>query len=161
MRNTLLYKKDPSSTNLSPRGNQATTYNYNYRDPQQLPNSSMGFTNNSNPNFGSNSSQAFDFNSNSTASFRNGPMGQQSTIPQMPPINGQYNQQSMETHLEREAQLRQLQRANSLPKGQSELNRVSNKLYNDNQPTPEWPNSSYWFGRAGAAPKIINGNFNS
>ena len=157
MRNTLLYKKDPSAANLSPRSNQATTYNYNYRDPQQIPNSSIGFANNSNSNFGSNSSQNFDFNSNSNASFRNAQIGQVSGVPSMPPINGQYT--PMETHLEREAHLRQLQRANSMPKGQSELNRVSNKLYNDNQPTPDYPNHSYWFGRAGAVPKVVNGNY--
>jgi hypothetical protein len=32
----------------------------------------------------------------------------------------------------------------------AELNRVSNKLYNDNQPTREYPNDPFWFGRTGA-----------
>ena len=125
-----------------------------------MPGSSLGFTNNSNSNFGSNSSQNFDYSSASNASFRNAQMGAQpSSISQLPPIANQFNthQNGMQTQLEREANLRQLQRANSLPKGQSELNRISNKLYNDNQPTRDYPNHSYWFGRAGTVPKVVNG----
>ena len=130
-RNTLVYKKDASSANLSPRNNQST-YNYNYRDPQQLPPSSLGFQSASNSNFASGSSQNFDLNSNSNMSMRNG------QPPILPPINSTqplqaYNSQPMQTQLEREANLRNIQRANSMPKGAfSELNRVSNKLYNDN-----------------------------
>ena len=145
-----------TSSNLSPRSNQATTYNYNYRDPQQMP-SNSSFGNNSNMNF--NSSQNFDYSSNSNGSFRGAQQQQQlqqqqTSIPHMPPINNQYNQ-PIETQLEREANIRQLQRANSMPKGQSELNRISNKLYNDNQPTRDYPNHSYWFGRAGTHKTII------
>lgn len=140
-----------TSSNLSPRSNQATTYNYNYRDPQIPSNSSFG--NNSSMNF--NSSQNFDYNSNSNASFR-GSQQQQTSIPHMPPINNQYTQPiNNQTQLEREANLRQLQRANSMPKGQSELNRLSNKLYNDNQPTDEFPNYTYWFGQAGTHKTVI------
>jgi hypothetical protein len=78
-----------------------------------------------------------------------------SKIPQMPPINQKFQyQQSQQqmpmTQLEREAQIRNAERR-FVNKSQSELNRVSNKLYNDNQPTRDYPNHSYWFGRTGPA----------
>ena len=38
------------------------------------------------------------------------------------------------------------------------MNRVSNKLYNDNQPTPDYPNDPFWFGRTGTQRKMVNGS---
>ena len=88
-------------------------------------------------------------------SFREPQFQQKSTIPQMPPINQNFQyqpsqQQMPTTQLEREAQIRKAERR-FVNKSQSELNRVSNKLYNDNQPTIDYPNHSYWFGRTGPA----------
>lgn len=144
-RNTLLYKKDPTLLG-SPRSGQDTTYNYNYRDPQNIP------TNNFLSNSVSSSSQqnfSENYNNQSNASMNY----------QQPPMM----QQEMQTHLEREANMRNLNRSNTLgytknSGSSSELNRVSNKLYNDNQPTVDYPNHSYWFGRAGTQNKIINGS---
>ena len=55
------------------------------------------------------------------------------------------------TSIEREAADRQssklLSKSNSFAfrsKAAVELNRISNKLYNDNQPTMDYPNSTYW-----------------
>lgn len=78
------------------------------------------------------------------------------------------------THIEREAHIRSLDRMNSnsmisasggsfnsasqggsIPKNlmprrnEHELNRVSNRLYNDNNPSANNPNSPFWFGRTG------------
>lgn len=38
----------------------------------------------------------------------------------------------------------------------AELNRVSNKLYNDNQPTRDYPNDPFWFGRTGAPRRFMD-----
>jgi hypothetical protein len=38
----------------------------------------------------------------------------------------------------------------------AELNRVSNKLYNDNQPTRDYPNDPFWFGRTGAPRRFLD-----
>lgn len=39
------------------------------------------------------------------------------------------------------------------------MNRISNKLNTDNQPTHAYPNVSYWFGRAGEHNKTTIGGF--
>jgi hypothetical protein len=42
-------------------------------------------------------------------------------------------------------------------KGFNELNRLTNKLHTDNQPSQAYPNMSYWFGRAGQHKTAIGG----
>lgn len=75
------------------------------------------------------------------------------------------------TQLEREAHIRSFERMNSnslngfggggvtsaashkmmvKTKNEQELNRVSNKLYNDNGPSDRSPNTPFWFGRTGS-----------
>jgi hypothetical protein len=162
-KNLLMYRKNPPSPGGSPRQplpqgpneRQATTYNYNYRDPSQLslPNSatnSMHFGQQPPPNIN------------------------------LPPINNQNmmnnhlssssNQLFNSTQIEREAQKRTMDKkaSRNMPpqlvksndksltgpsyRQHRELNRISNKLYNDNDPTNDYPNNTYWFGRAGPLP---------
>lgn len=43
----------------------------------------------------------------------------------------------------------------------SDLNKLSNKVFSGNQPTPESPNNPYWFGRAGPPVKYVDAYGNS
>lgn len=166
-KNILLYRKNPfsGSPNASPRpmnNNQtetrgATTYNYNYRDP---------FTQGNGGGAGKFGGSANDLNQMSSNDMRMSypPPGQQqqqqpqqiypqyqqpqSQSPTLPAIN---QPQFEMTQIEREAHQRKMKNNQMYrTKNEQELNRVSNKLYNDNQPTPDYPNNPYWFGRTGA-----------
>ena len=83
----------------------------------------------------------------------------------LPPINQNLNQSLNVTPIEKEAQLRKMDRSLNQthdgtfvksdrfnrPKGFAELNRLSNKLFIDNHPSDMQPNNPYWFGKAGTA----------
>lgn len=95
----------------------------------------------------------------------------------LPPIQAPTNNNKpsydMITKLEREAHIRSFERMNSNSlngfgsasnlssssnnkimvknKNEHELNRVSNKLYNNNGPSNAYPNSPFWFGRMGTS----------
>jgi hypothetical protein len=168
-KNLLMYRKNPPSPGGSPRQplpqgpneRQATTYNYNYRDPSQLSLANSV--------------------TNSMHFMQQPPMPNAS----LPPINNQNmmnnhlntsnNQFFNSTQIEREAFQRTMEKKatrNMPPQSKSndksltgpsyrqnrELNRISNKLYNDNDPTNDYPNNTYWFGRAGPLPNSISAN---
>lgn len=180
--NLLMYKKGASPP-ISPRApadvhRQSTTYNYNYRDPYTAPNSS------SYENLNGSSSNLNSLHSNQkliTADPLRPPADylsqnyaiRSTSIPQLPPVNTSMTLPNLSTKssnsyqltsLEREAADRQntrvLNKANSFtrPKAAIELNRISNKLYNDNQPTYDNPNNPYWFGRTGPLSKTTIGS---
>jgi hypothetical protein len=193
-----MYKKDSNSP-VSPRQplnevhRQATTYNYNYRDPYMTPSSSIEniaptsnqklttvnplrppveymnqnysseMNNNNNNNSNNNNKNSNNSNHNSAQQHQNGyslPItysssnfsSAQQNVPSLPLIKSNSNNNSYPlTLIEREAADRQssklLSKSNSFAfrsKAAVELNRISNKLYNDNQPTIDYPNSTYW-----------------
>ena len=173
--NLLMYKKG-SSPPITPRQavdahRQSTTYNYNYRDPY-ISTSSTSFENltGSNTNL-NNTNSATNIQKLVTADPLRPPADYLSqnyasksfnSISQLPAINTSMTLPNMNpsnnyqlTSLEREAADRQNARVlnkssnYTRPKAAVELNRVSNKLYNDNQPTFDYPNNPYWFGRTG------------
>ena len=168
--NLLLYKKNGASPPISPRQpinevhRQATTYNYNYRDPFLTSSTSLdnlpannnqkmittvdplrppadylsqnfsNLTNNNNSN-----------NTNNTVSYS------PRSPPKIMPMTLNQNNLQM-TSIEREAADRYnakvMTKSHSFasrPKAGVELNRISNKLYNDNQPTMDYPNNPYWY----------------
>jgi hypothetical protein len=165
--NLLLYKKNGASPPISPRQpinevhRQATTYNYNYRDPYLASSTSLD-------NLPANNNQKMittvdplrppaeylsqnfanltnNSNTNNTVSY-----SPRSTQKIMPMTLNQNNLQM--TSIEREAADRYnaklMTKSNSFanrPKAGVELNRISNKLYNDNQPTMDYPNNPYWY----------------
>ena len=163
--NLLLYKKNGASPPISPRQpinevhRQATTYNYNYRDPYLASNTSLDSLSGNNQKIittvdplrppaeylSQNFANLTNSNSNNTMSY-----SPRQTQKIMPMTLNQNNLQM--TSIEREAADRYnaklMTKSNSFanrPKAGVELNRVSNKLYNDNQPTVEYPNNPYWF----------------
>lgn len=50
---------------------------------------------------------------------------------------------------------------NGQQRGGKELNRMSNKLFTDNQPSMHNPNTPFWFGRTGTYNSSNNNNNNS
>lgn len=154
--NLLLYKKD-SSPPISPRQpmnseahRQSTTYNYNYRDPYL--NSSSSFENLTGLNQKITTTDPLrppaDYLSQNYMNKSNQNLH---SIPQLPTINATLPNNFQLTSIEREAADRHnsksLTKSNSFsnrPKAGVELNRISNKLYNDNQPTYDYPNNPYW-----------------
>lgn len=180
--NLLLYKKNPPSPLQSPRyydrtntmppqlpQTTTTTYNYNNRDLYVNP-----LDLNPNPAAVPTYHQVMpqqhlsSLNSMANASFGSQQM-QQSIFPVVDM-----------TPLEREAQHRLVDRSgvdmgssnklanNSLANSSwlssasrgkekpSDLNRLSNKVFTGNQPTPESPNNPYWFGRAGPPVRYVD-----
>lgn len=165
--NLHMYKKNAEG--MSPRNSMTepvrtnTTYNYNFREPIE-PNFNKSQSNKN--------SQNFDIQSapppkpqQTEQQVPNFPMSSPGRSLTMLPTGSQ----SMDfTRLSTEANMRSINRApagmsqqafqDSLrPKGYQELNRTSNKLHTDNQPSNHYPNMSYWFGRAGQHKTTIDG----
>lgn len=137
--NLHMYKKNPVYV-ASPRSmhdavRTNTTYNYNFREPigpefnQQANNAPPQPTQSDGmPNFPMSSP---------------GRMLNQNTSFDLTP---KIQQEAERSRMNRSGTLQ----ADALrPKGFNELNRVSNKLNTDNQPTRDYPNMSMWFGRTG------------
>ncbi|CAF0962986.1 unnamed protein product [Brachionus calyciflorus] len=130
--NALLYKKNFASPQNSPRLGQnevrtSTTYNYNYRDPylnanqQSVKNTNLPPLQNS----------------------------YQNSAPSQHTQNQPQQQYDM-TRIEQEAYQRNFQKKFiNTKQGDNDYNKISNKLFIDNKPSPRHPNNPYWFGRAG------------
>jgi hypothetical protein len=166
--NLQMFKKN-AFPNLTPRqteNRESTTYNYTYREP--IPNLSSFNNNSTNSfNFGNNQEhiQRNNFQSNSVGSAP-APVSMPShQFPHSSPPHSNTAGLDFTPKLQQEAEMRVLNRSHTntaeplRPKGYMELNRLTNKLFNDNQPTNEYPNHSYWFGRAGQHKTAI-GTFN-
>jgi hypothetical protein len=164
-------------SHLSPRNNpqlldsrQKTTYNYNFRDPYPIDHSFYQQQEPQNPQ----QQQLTSLNlSNSSNQFHLPQINSQATVLNLHPVNSappppppqprpeplqpQQTQlkYEMTTQLEKQAQARQMERP-KLRKSDSELNRVSNRLYVGNDPSPDAPNDPFWFGRAGPSPSKLS-----
>ena len=144
-----MFKKNAMPSNQSPtriENREGTTYNYTYREPI-APTYSYN-------NSYQNSQEALNFQ-------QQAPQPQDVALPKFPqssPAKFEFT-----PRLQHEAEQRSLNRSHTntidqhRPKGFMELNRLANKLNTDNQPSNDYPNHSYWFGRAGQFKTAIGG----
>lgn len=146
--NLNMYKKNALPSNMSPRSNPQTrtntTYAYDFRENMnnQLMQQGQGGGGMGPPQLIQSQNSMPQSNNNYMAQNAGRLANTQSSFDITP-------------NIQQEADMSRMNRSNTMaaenlrPKGFSELNRASNKLNTDNQPTNQYPNMSYWFGRTG------------